>query len=106
MIQFPVERYDLAATLASGQAFRWRCVDGAWEGVVAGRWVRLSQVKGTITAETAGPVTEWDWLRHYLQLDIDLDRIFATFPADEPMQASVTACAGLRLLRQDPWEAL
>jgi N-glycosylase/DNA lyase len=29
-----------------------------------------------------------------------------TFPDDEPMRAAVTACRGLRLLRQDPWECL
>src|SRR5262245_18430566 len=28
------------------------------------------------------------------------------FPDDEPMHAAVTACRGLRLLRQEPWECL
>jgi N-glycosylase/DNA lyase len=106
MIDFPAENYDLAATLSSGQAFRWRWIDGAWEGVVAGRWVRLRQEQNRIHAQTAAPVENWDWLRHYLQLDIDIDRICATFPADEPMRCSVQSCAGLRLLRQEPWECL
>ena len=33
--------YDLAATLTSGQAFRWQQRDGWWEGVIGSRWVRL-----------------------------------------------------------------
>ena len=33
---FPLRDYDLAATLASGQAFRWRQNADAWEGVIAG----------------------------------------------------------------------
>ncbi len=37
----PVTDYALRETLASGQAFRWRELDGAWEGVIANRWVRL-----------------------------------------------------------------
>lgn len=106
MTEFPVENYDLAATLTSGQAFRWRRMDNAWEGVVAARWVRLRQAQGCILAETTAPIDDWDWLRHYLQLEIDFAQICATFPSDEPMQCSLRACAGLRLLRQDPWECL
>ena len=52
------------------------------------------------------PVENWDWLRHYLQLDVNLGKICGTFPLDEPMQSSVRSCAGLRLLRQEPWECL
>jgi N-glycosylase/DNA lyase len=106
MTAFRVENYDLAATLTSGQAFRWTCVDGAWEGVIAGKWVRLRQVKNCIDAETAVATEDWGWLRHYLQLNVNIDSIFATFPTDEPMRSSVAACAGLRLLRQEPWECL
>jgi N-glycosylase/DNA lyase len=104
--EFLAENYDLAATLTSGQAFRWRQIDGAWEGVVAGRWVRLRQDANRIHAETAVAIENWDWLRHYLQLDIDLGKIHETFPKDEPMQCSIASCMGLRLLRQEPWECL
>jgi N-glycosylase/DNA lyase len=47
---FPVRDYDLAATLNGGQAFRWEERDGAWEGVVRGRWARLQQVREGIRA--------------------------------------------------------
>lgn len=103
---FPIRDYDLAATLASGQAFRWRPVGEAWEGVVAGRWVRLRQVGDELHAETTEPQSDWEWLREFLQLDVDLAAVVATFPDDEPMRASVAACRGLRLLRQEPWETL
>lgn len=105
-VVIPVRDYDLAATLASGQAFRWRFIDGWWEGVIGRRWVRLRQSPGGIAAEVAELVTEWDWLNTYLQLHVDLDAITSTFPADKPMQAAVACCRGLRLLRQDPWECL
>jgi N-glycosylase/DNA lyase len=105
--EFRVDNYDLAATLASGQAFRWRERDGGWNGVVAGRWVRLRAEPGRILAETAAPVADWDWLRHYLQLDIALAEILAAFPRDdEALQTAARSCAGLRLLRQEPWECL
>jgi N-glycosylase/DNA lyase len=103
---WPVRNYDLAATLNSGQAFRWEPRDGGWEGIVATRWVRLTASSHALIAETAVPPPDWDWLARYLRLDDDLDAILATFPDDAPLRAAVAACRGLRLLRQDPWECL
>jgi N-glycosylase/DNA lyase len=103
---FPLEDYDLDATLSSGQAFRWKRIGDAWEGVVASRWVRLRTEGKQLFAQTAVPVADWEWLRHYLQLDVRLDAVLARFPDDEPMRAAVKACHGLRVLRQDVWECL
>jgi N-glycosylase/DNA lyase len=103
---FPAVCYDLAKTLNCGQAFRWRPVRGGWEGVVEGRWVRLVQAGDTLEVEAVQPGEDWDWLRRYLQLEIDFPAIVATFPRDIPMQLAEQACRGLRLLRQDPWECL
>lgn len=103
---FSIRDYDLAATLSSGQAFRWRFLNGGWNGVIAGRWVRLRGDEFSIHAQTAEPVSDWNWLTHYLQIALDLRAILETFPDDEPMRTSVLACRGLRLLRQEPWECL
>lgn len=105
-ILLTVRDYDLDATLSSGQAFRWEFVDGAWEGVIGERWVRLRTVPRGILAEAAAPVEDWTDLKSYLQVDVDLDAVVLSFPDDDPMRQSVTACRGLRLLRQEPWECL
>jgi N-glycosylase/DNA lyase len=102
----PVEEYDLDATLASGQAFRWENLQGAWVGVIGRNWVRLRSSNGSILAETVGAGADWTELKRYLQVDVALARVLATFPDDEPLRAAVKACHGLRLLRQDPWECL
>lgn len=104
--RFPVENYNLAVTLNSGQAFRWELHDGAWEGIVGGRWIKLSQEENGILAETASPVSEWGWLADYLQVDFQLESMLKTLPDDKPMRAAISACHGLRLLRQNPWECL
>jgi N-glycosylase/DNA lyase len=104
--RIPVRDYDLAATLCSGQAFRWQPDGGEWVGVIGRRWVKLAGANGVITAQTAEPVAGWDWLEHYLQTEVALEKVLASFPDDEPMRAAVAACRGLRLLRQDPWECL
>jgi N-glycosylase/DNA lyase len=103
---FPVRDYDLASTLESGQAFRWCHVDGGWNGVVLDRWVRLRADGFSVTAEAAQPVSDWTWLTNYLQTELDLSLVVASFPDDEPIRAAINACRGLRLLRQDPWECL
>src|SRR2546423_14341402 len=101
---FSVANYNLAATLSSGQAFRWRAFDSGWAGVIRSRWVQLRSDEFTLTAETAVAVEDWQWLVEYLQLDLDLIKVLQTFPDDAPMRVALETCRGLRLLRQDPWE--
>jgi len=105
-IFFPAKDYDLAATLDSGQVFRWVQKDGFWSGVVGRNRVQLKEELDGIWARTDAPVQNWDWLRKFLQTDVDLETILRTFPNDEPMNHAVTACLGLRVLRQEPWECL
>ncbi|MFO1488132.1 MAG: DNA glycosylase [Verrucomicrobiota bacterium] len=104
--RFAVRDYDLAATLDSGQAFRWQRGGETWEGIVAGRWVSLRQDADGILAQTAIAVEDWRWLANYLQSDLDLESVLQTFPDDEPMRTAMAGCRGLRLLRQEPWECL
>ncbi|HXI68861.1 MAG TPA: DNA glycosylase [Verrucomicrobiae bacterium] len=121
-----VRDYDLDATLDSGQAFRWHRTEergrparefrdhageppallDSWTGIIGTHQVRLTQTPDGIHATTAAPVENWDWLRQFLQTEIDLAAVLKTFPDDEPMRAAVAACPGLRLLKQDPWECL
>jgi len=112
-VLLPVRDYDLAATLDSGQVFRWqRSEDGSsasansWTGVIGRHRVRLMQIEDGIHAETDVPVADWNWLRDFLQIEADLETVLKTFPDDEPMRNAVAACRGLRVLRQDPWECL
>ena len=106
LARFPVRDYDLPATLSCGQAFRWEPLAGTWRAVIHGRWVELQQSGGFIAARTALPQVDWRWLENYLQLDVDLAVVVGSFPDDGPMRNAVTACRGLRLLRQEPWECL
>lgn len=104
--RLPVQDYDLALTLSSGQAFRWRPIAAGWEGVVQHHWLRLTQARGAIAVQTAVPLANAAWLRTYLQTEAPLDQVLASFPNDGPLRAACAAVHGLRLLRQDPWETL
>ena len=103
---FTVRDYDLAATLGCGQAFRWECHGDRWLGVIGERWVELRQRNSQIIARTAETQVEWGWLLDYLQMEVNLRQILATFPDDPPLRQAVAACRGLRLLRQPVWECL
>ncbi len=101
-----VHDYDLDATLASGQAFGWTRDKTGWIGTLGNRWVSLSASPGAIAVRSTSDSGDWAWLHHYLQTDVELQPILDTFPKDTAMSDSITACRGLRLLRQDPWECL
>jgi N-glycosylase/DNA lyase len=105
-IFLPARDYHLAATLDSGQVFRWRQNGDAWEGMLGKRFLRLTQKADGIHAESFSPVADWHFLCEFLQSEVELEKILATFPADAPMLAAVAHARGLRLLRQDPWECL
>jgi N-glycosylase/DNA lyase len=106
-IHLSVSDYNLHTTLSSGQVFAWERSENNWAGVVGGRWVMLQSFSDGIRAVTAAPQANWSWLTDFLQSDVNLLDVQATFPDDDPhLRAAVAANHGLRLLRQDPWECL
>jgi len=105
-VAFQAPSYDLAATLNSGQSFRWQANGDGFEGVVGQRWVRVESCPDGVRAEAVAPVGDWLWLCEYLQTHVSLPSILADFPGDDVLNDAVQCCRGLRLLRQDPWECL
>jgi len=106
-IKLSVSDYDLDATICSGQVFAWERSKDGWSGVVGGRWVTLRPCSGGIHVRAAVPQKDWSWLTDFLQTNVNLREVLATFPSHDPhLRTAVTTCPGLRLLRQDPWECL
>lgn len=100
--------FDLASTLESGQAFRWRR-NGEWyHGVIYGNAIEVRQhlfgieFRSHPTPEEEMRTTLWD----YLRLDDDLGDIYRAIDLDERMHETIRRHRGMRLLRQEPWECL
>src|ERR1043166_4730936 len=114
---FPWPRLDctesplnLAATLSSGQSFRWRRnTAGIWQGVIDRVAVRVWQEEGypdsPLYWQTFPENDREDLIRDYFRLEVDLDALYADWTAAEPRIAdALHAFRGLRILRQPPLE--
>lgn len=103
----PSHVLNIPASLASGQAFRWRMnAAGEWLGVIEDAAVRLRPCREGFWWQTYPVPNRWGLLQRYFALDVDLEPLYAEWERCEPRIAPVTArWAGMRILRQDPEEA-
>lgn len=97
----PDQPFDLDATLACGQVFRWdRSPDGWWFGVAGNTVLKIRQDGERLTYAGA-PAS---FIRHYFSLDTDLGAVLASIDTDPFIHACIRKHRGLRLVRQQPWE--
>ena len=100
----------LAEQLDGGQAFRWsRDADGAWIGVFGRTLAALRPgPEGLEWRGRSGATGTESALRHYLDAEGAQARLSEALPwrSDEVLRSARAAYPGLRILRQDPHEAL
>ena len=103
-MKIPAPDFNLEATLDSGQVFGFtKQADGSYEGTVRGSTLRLSQNNGSL--HVVGLINE-QTLRDYLDLDRDLAPVYQILQNDPKLFPAYQKLKGLRLIRQDAWEAL
>lgn len=97
-------------TFECGQAFRWAAVPDTqgcvYEGVAHGRVLRVRQHADGFSLSPCTLQEFEDLWRGYFDLDRDYDALVSCLKEDRPFQRAHQASPGLRLLRQQPWEAL
>jgi N-glycosylase/DNA lyase len=98
--------FDVGLCLDCGQAFRWeKGADDVWQGVAMGKHLRLSQSGNKITLfDTTEDDFNKVW-RRYFDLDRDYNKIIKSYD-DESLLVACNAYPGIRILKQDEWEAL
>lgn len=98
--------FSLRDTLTCGQCFRWtQHPDGSFLGAASGRVCGAYQDGSSLTLEMDSPEDLPFW-REYFDLDRDYDALAREFSADKTLAAAVRFAPGIRILAQDPWEAL
>ena len=111
---FPgVSNFDPAQTFDCGQCFRWTEEgDGSWTGVAGNNVANVKTVPSEcgcsdkVDVIVEGTGTEEFW-RNYLDLDADYGAMSEALTEGEPETMPKACCAGhgIRILRQDLWEA-
>ena len=101
-----VSDFDLARIFECGQCFRWNPDEsGAYTGVALNRAARVRRFGESIFISGTADDFETYW-RSYFDLDRDYAGIRQQLCIDEFMRRATDYGAGIRILRQDKWEAL
>ncbi len=101
------ENFTLSETLDCGQAFRWQETEqGLWQGVAFGKYLKLGSKNGIITFyDTTLDDFNNIWL-NYFDLERNYKDIITAISANEVLKTASSFADGIRILRQEPWEAL
>lgn len=102
-----VTNFDLAQTLDCGQAFRWSQKDnGTWCGIAFGKYIELHQKDCDIVITGSTPQDFKNLWQNYFDLDRDYAKIIKEVSRDKTVAKAALYSGGIRLLNQEPWEAL
>lgn len=101
-----IKDFDLTRIFECGQCFRWNPDEsGAYTGVAFGKAARIRREGGSIfiTGTLDDFINIW---RGYFDLDRDYEAIRCALCIDDYMTVAAEYGSGIRILRQDKWEAL
>ncbi len=103
-----VSDFDLAETLDCGQCFRWDALpDGSFRGIAFRRQLHVYLDGDTFVLDGASEEDFQRYWRGYFDLDFDYGAVRSQLSAQDPVMAEAARFApGIRLLKQEPWEAL
>ena len=101
-----VSDFDLEKTFECGQCFRWNADEaGVYTGVAHGRVASLRRAGDSVFI--SGTIEDFETIwRGYFDLDRDYAEIRQRLCIDDFMHRATAFGEGIRLLRQDKWEAL
>lgn len=95
---------DIVKTFECGQCFRWNAdKHGKYTGVAGGFAAELWEEDGSIIISGGGSEAFW---REYFDLDRNYEAISSGFNGGEYLDRCVEFGRGIRILRQEPWEAM
>ncbi len=99
--------FNLKATLESGQVFGFQKKENeVYEGFISNSFVRLRQNAHCLEVETAGNQLSEQQIINFFHLDFDLTPIYEILAEHPKLNALAKSFKGLRIIRQDSWEAL
>lgn len=102
-----IDCLDLELTLDCGQAFRWvKNDDESWSGVVKGEYLNIAK-EGDFLVFKNTTMDSFDRIwKNYFDLEKDYKKICNKLSEDELVAKAIDEYYGIRILNQEPWEAL
>lgn len=106
-VEIPSTDFDLDETLDCGQCFRWeKDEDGSYHGIVRGRYCRVRRRGASVFFYGVSAQDFTEIWRPYFDLDRDYGALKDRFSCDPVLSQAARFAPGIRILRQEPWEAL
>ncbi len=107
MVLKGIECLNLERTLFCGQAFRWKKTeDGKFSAVVKGKIITAVQDENEIIFENINGEETEKMIEEYFDLKRDYKKICEDLSKDKSFSVAYKEYEGIRILRQDSWEAL
>ncbi|MBR6502433.1 MAG: DNA-3-methyladenine glycosylase 2 family protein [Clostridia bacterium] len=102
-----VQNFDLTQTLDCGQCFRWsQDESGVWSGIAFSKYIEIFEKDGDIVIKGSSQ-NDFDKIwKDYFDLDRDYGQIIKEVSTHPTVKKAAEFCGGIRLLNQEPWEAL
>ena len=101
------QNFNLEQTLDCGQAFRWsQDLNGIWSGIAFGKQIKLYAQDGDIVILGSTKEDFQNIWQNYFDLDHDYAKIIKEVSVNETVKRAAEFSSGIRLLNQEPWEAL
>ena len=101
------ELFDLEKTFTCGQCFRFdKNADGKWFGVVNNKEITLYDDTNGIVIENVTKEEFENFWYDYFDLGRNYAEINKKFLSDKTLSTALNYGKGIRILNQDPWEAL
>lgn len=109
-IQKP-NNFDITQIFDCGQCFRFSRIPNdtdsvVYEGVASERYVKIEQSGDRVIFHNAVENDFNAFFRRFLDLDTDYESIIDIFSDDEVLKKASEYSSGIRILKQDKWEAL
>lgn len=98
---------NLGITLDCGQAFRWKeNADKSWTGVVRGIETTVTKTENGLLFQGITAQQFTDVFYDYFDFGKDYAKILSQLSQDESLKKAIDAYGTIRILNQEPWEAL
>lgn len=99
--------FDLAQTLDCGQAFRWeKDENDVWRGIADKKYIEIFKDNSDIIILNSNKEDFENFWYNYFDLGCDYAKIIETLSTDSILKSACDYGSGIRILKQDPWEAL